>query len=114
MAFLWLLSGITSLFWGRPIGEAVLYSAELSSAQVDVFIYGGSLLDIALAIWLLLGWHLRSCYKLQLAVILVYSLLLTVMAPSLWLHPFGPLSKNVPLLALLYLSLLLMKEHSHE
>lgn len=111
MAFLWLLSGITSMIWGRTIGEELLLSVGLNSWQVAGFIYGGSFLDVVLGIWLLLGWQLHTCIKLQLAVILVYSLLLSVVATEFWLHPFGPLSKNIPLLVLLWLGLSIHREN---
>lgn len=111
MAFLWLLSGSASMIWGRAIGEELLFSVGLNRWQVAGCIYGGSFLDIFLGLWLLLGWQLRTCIKLQLAVILVYSLLLSVIAPEFWLHPFGPLSKNIPLLVLLWLGLSIHREN---
>ena len=30
-----------------------------------------------------------------------YTLLITVFLPEFWLHPYGPLLKNVPMLAML-------------
>lgn len=110
MAFLWLLSGVTSMTWGRAIGEELLFSVGLNSWQVAGCIYGGSILDIFLGLWLLSGWQFRLCLKLQLLVVLVYSLLLSVIAPETWLHPFGPLSKNIPLLVLLWLGLSIHRE----
>jgi hypothetical protein len=38
-------------------------------------------------------------WRLQIAVMLGYTALITLFLPELWLHPFGPLLKNVPMLA---------------
>ena len=110
MAFLWLLSGITSLFWGRGIGLDVLAAAGITGDCAIACLWTGSLLDIFLALWLLLGWRLRICMQLQIAVILVYSLLLKLIAAEFWLHPFGPVSKNIPLLVLLFIGSQLSRE----
>jgi hypothetical protein len=42
----------------------------------------------------------RWLWRLQIAVILVYTAIITIALPEYWLHPFGPVLKNVPLLAL--------------
>lgn len=39
----------------------------------------------------------------QIALIVFYSLLITWRLPEFWLHPYGPLSKNLPMLAALVL-----------
>jgi len=38
-------------------------------------------------------------WRAQLAVMLGYTLILVFAMPELWLHPFGPLLKNLPLAA---------------
>jgi hypothetical protein len=35
----------------------------------------------------------------QLLLIAGYTLLITVFLPEYWLHPYGPISKNLPLMA---------------
>ncbi|MEM6984953.1 MAG: DoxX-like family protein [Pseudomonadota bacterium] len=51
--------------------------------------------------WLVTTWQARWCCVVQAAVIIVYSVLLTAIDASFWLHPFGPLTKNLPLLVLI-------------
>ncbi|MBK6611394.1 MAG: hypothetical protein IPG29_11030 [Sphingobacteriales bacterium] len=41
---------------------------------------------------------------LQLLFIVVYTIIISILAPQHWLHPFGPISKNIPLLALTFLT----------
>lgn len=60
-------------------------------------------MDAVLGGWLLTNRRLKWCYLIQLYVIIIYSILLTFIAPDFWLHPFGPLSKNIPILMLVYI-----------
>jgi len=41
----------------------------------------------------------RWLWRLQMGLIVAYSALIAVGLPELWLHPFGPLLKNLPMLA---------------
>jgi hypothetical protein len=43
----------------------------------------------------------RWLYLLQIATIVGYTAIITVALPHYWLHPFGPLLKNLPMLAML-------------
>ena len=38
-----------------------------------------------------------------MALIVAYSIIIAIRLPEFWLHPFGPLLKNVPLLAAILL-----------
>ena len=97
LSFLWIITGMTSMFFAKDIGYEVLAKAGMTGALANAAIVSGSVLDIAIGIWLLSRRHLRWCYVLQLAVITTYTLLLSFIAPSFWLHPFGPLTKNIPI-----------------
>lgn len=108
LTLLWLLTAIVSLTAGKPIGVEVLLGAGVAQPMVDPLIWAGSLLDLAIGLWLLSGRALRLCCALQVAVIVGYSILLSLLAPAFWLHPFGPLSKNLPILVLIWL---LMRSH---
>ena len=41
------------------------------------------------------GW----LWAVQLLLIGGYTLLITIFLPEYWLHPYGPLSKNLPMMA---------------
>jgi hypothetical protein len=47
------------------------------------------------------SFQLRLCCIVQIVVIVIYTLLLTVIDASMWLHPFGPLTKNLPIIILI-------------
>ncbi len=101
LSFLWIFTGLTSSFFAQDIGYEGLSKGGITGPSASACILAGSLVDIALGLWLLLGWRLRTCYQIQITVIVIYTLLLTVVDPSFWLHPFGPLTKNIPILVLI-------------
>lgn len=103
LALLWIFTGITSAFLAPEIGYEVLAIGGITGRWANWAIASGSLLDVVLGIWLLTGWQLRACCLVQGMVMLVYTLLLSVMAPAFWLHPFGPLTKNIPIAVLIVL-----------
>jgi hypothetical protein len=41
-------------------------------------------------------------WRAQLCVIIGYTALITIWLPGFWLHPFGPVVKNLPMLAAIY------------
>ncbi len=102
LAFLWVFTGVTSVFFAKEIGYKVLASGGITGALADLSIMSGSILDVAIGIWLLLGKRLKLCYLVQIVVVVSYTLLLTVIDPNYWVHPFGPLTKNIPLLVMIY------------
>ena len=97
LSFLWSFSGLTSIFFAPEIGYKLLSDAGVSGLLADWAVYGGGLLDIALGIWLLSSKWLRLCCVIQIVLIVIYTLLLTIIDASYWLHPFGPLTKNIPI-----------------
>ena len=40
---------------------------------------------------------------MQLALILFYTIVISFRLPEFWLHPYGPLLKNLPMLAAIWL-----------
>ncbi len=105
LIFLWLFTGLTSLFFARSTGYDILAEAGVEGSFATLCLLSGSLVDLALGLWLSTEKQRRLCYLVQLVVIVVYSVLLLFIAPDYWLHPFGPVTKNLPILALLLILL---------
>ncbi len=105
LSFLWLFTAITSFWWGRATGYEVLAQQHIVGMVADVCIDVGSLLDAFIGIWLLTNSKMKLCYTSQIIVIVSYTILLTIIDASFWLHPFGPLTKNIPIVALLFVLL---------
>ena len=106
LSFLWLFTAATSFWWGRDSGYAILAQQNIA----DICINAGSLLDAVIGLWLLTGRRLKWCYDLQIILIVSYSILLSFIAPDFWLHPFGPITKNLPIIVLIFM---LMKAEAH-
>lgn len=99
----WLVTAVVSLVELDGQSRQVLAQAGISSPPwlVQWLIVGGAIADlvIGLAIWLRPG---RVSYVAAFVVMLVMTVVATALQPSLWLHPLGPLLKNLPIAALLW------------
>jgi hypothetical protein len=45
----------------------------------------------------------RLLWLAQMLLIIGYTIIITVRLPEFWFHPYGPLLKNLPMLAAIYL-----------
>jgi hypothetical protein len=102
LSVLWLFTAASSFWWGRAIGYEVLANQQITGAFADLCINAGSLVDAVIGLWLLTAYKLQWCYRVQLIIILSYTILLSFIDSSFWLHPFGPLTKNIPLLVYIF------------
>ncbi|MEG3193415.1 DoxX-like family protein [Lysobacter sp. D1-1-M9] len=66
-------------------------------------LYAGATLDLAFGAATLLMRRRRRLYQAQLLVILAYTAIITWHLPGFWLHPYGPILKNLPILAAIWL-----------
>lgn len=101
LAFLWIFTGLTSVYFSPEIGYEILANANVTGALADVAIYAGGILDIVLGLWLITSFKTKLCCITQISVITVYTILLTFIDASFWLHPFGPITKNIPIIVLI-------------
>ena len=104
LAFLWIWTAIVS-FGLYPVqaSEAMLARVGLHGGLATVALYGAALLDLALGVLTLAAparWR-RPMWVVQLVLVAGYTLLITLFLPEFWLHPYGPVAKNLPLLALI-------------
>jgi uncharacterized membrane protein YphA (DoxX/SURF4 family) len=102
LAFLWVFTGLTSIYFSPDVGYQILSSANITGSLADTAIYAGGILDIVLGIWILTPFKAKLCCIVQVLVIIVYTVLLTFIDASFWLHPFGPITKNFPIIVLIF------------
>ena len=104
LAFVWIATGIVSA-GVYPVADSLqlLSRAGLHGTGAMVALYGAAFLDLALGMATLAMRRRRKLWLLQAALIVAYTAIITVALPEQWLHPYGPVTKNVPLLALLAL-----------
>lgn len=104
VAAMWLFAGIVAL-GPYPVQDslALLRSIGVSAALAPVLLFGSAALDILLGLLTLLPRRPPGLWSAQIAVVVAYTLIISFALPQLWLEPFGPVAKNVPILALLIL-----------
>jgi len=102
LAFLWIFTALTSAFFDRESGHQILALANITDNISDLLINLGSLVNFIIGVLLLAGRQLKLVCWLQIFIIISYTILLTIIAPIYWLHPFGPITKNIPILVLIY------------
>lgn len=108
IAFLWIWSGIVSIFFFPPEQSyQFLEASGISGSAVPITLYGLALMDITLGLATLFAYRIRPLMISQLTIIFLYTITITFTLPEFWLHPFGPVLKNIPLLVtlLVYLNL---------
>lgn len=104
IAMVWIVTGLLSLGL-YPVTEsyALLARVGVGPALAPWLLYGAAILDLAIGVAILALQRRRWLWLVQIAVILGYTAIITVRLPEFWLHPFGPILKNLPLLAALWL-----------
>jgi len=97
----WLATALVSVIDWQDAGTKLLQSGGINSPfWITTLIFGGALLDLGVALWLLL-WPARSAYLAALTLMLLMTVIATALLPALWLDPLGALLKNLPIAAVL-------------
>jgi hypothetical protein len=104
IAAVWIFTALTS---------AVLYPAEDSyrllartgvpASLQPLMLYGAAGFDVALGLATLMLTRRRWLWLMQSVLILFYSAVIAWKLPEFLLHPYGPLTKNLPMLAAIWL-----------
>jgi uncharacterized protein YbjT (DUF2867 family)/uncharacterized membrane protein YphA (DoxX/SURF4 family) len=99
IALLWIVSGIVGWTavaqWAGPLADALGASREAGTALLGL----SCLCDMVLGALVLVRWKPPVLAAIQAAVVLGYTALVGIVRPALWIDPFGPLLKNLPILA---------------
>jgi uncharacterized protein YbjT (DUF2867 family) len=111
VAFIWLATGLVSATVSAGQGFELLEHVGLTGPLAGIALYGTSLLEVLLALATALGWRVRLMGAVQILLMLGFMAILTVRMPELWLHPFGPLTKNIPLIGAT-LVMMALEDHS--
>lgn len=101
LVVVWLATALVSVWELEGLSMQLLLAAGMQkSSFASLLILAGATVDAILGflLWLRPG---RRTYLATLAVMLSMTAIATVMDPGLWLHPLGPLTKNIPIAAVL-------------
>ena len=101
LVFVWLATTVVSVWEINGQSRNLLHDAGVQGdTLVHGLVLGGAAVDAVLGLALLFIPR-RNVLMGSLLMMGVMTLVATVLAPALWLHPLGPLTKNVPIAAIL-------------
>lgn len=102
LALVWLITGLLSLGI-YPVKSSLVLLAPLGlhGALALVVLYSAAVLDVLMAAFTMLRPR-RGLWLSQMVLIMGYSVLIACALPEFYLHPFGPILKNLPILAVLF------------
>jgi hypothetical protein len=108
VALLWIGTAVVS-FGLYPVADSLelLRRVGIPAGLAPALLYAAAALDLAFGIATLALARRRRLYLAQLGLLLFYSAVIAWRLPEFWLHPFGPMLKNLPLAAALVLLLVL-------
>jgi uncharacterized protein YbjT (DUF2867 family)/uncharacterized membrane protein len=102
LAAMWIGTAVVSL-WVHPRGDslALLGQVGLTGPLATASLWVAACLDLALGLALFVPRWRAAAYAMQLVLVLGYTAIITAWLPGQWAHPFGPVLKNLPLLAMI-------------
>lgn len=111
IAAVWIVTAIVS--YGLYPAEAsyqLLGRSGIPPALQPLMLYGAATFDLALGLGILFLERRRWLWLAQLGLIGFYTVVIAIKLPEFLLHPYGPLTKNLPMLAAIWLLYELEKE----
>ena len=104
IAAVWILTAIVS-FGLYPVEDsyALLARSSIPQPLQPLMLYGAASFDLLLGLGILFLARRRWLWLAQLALIGFYTVFIALKLPEFLLHPYGPLSKNLPMLAGIWL-----------
>jgi len=99
LAIMWLVSGIVGVVQPAKITIPLMAGFGLSGVAAQSAVWMTCVGDIAIGIALLSRWKQSWVCVIQLAFVAAYTIGLSLTQPALWLDLFGPILKNVPIMA---------------
>jgi len=108
LGLVWVVTALLS-FGLYPVQDsyALLARLGITGPAAPVALYGAAALDLVLGAATLAGRGRPWIWWGQIALMLGYMVLITWALPEFWRHPFGPILKNLPMLAAVSLLLAL-------
>lgn len=112
LAAMWLATAVVSLWvYPREDSLAMLAQVGLHGTLANAALWAGTLCDLALGLGILWPRTRTPAYALQIALVAGYTVIISLWLPEQWAHPFGPVLKNLPLLAMTLALLMLDRTH---
>jgi uncharacterized protein YbjT (DUF2867 family) len=103
IAFVWIATAIVS-YGVYPVERSylLLWQTGIPPLLQPLMLYGAATFDLLLGVAILLV-RRRWIWHAQLALIGFYTVVIAIRLPEFLIHPYGPLTKNIPMLAAIWL-----------
>lgn len=99
IAFIWIYTGIISAFiTPKEISIKLLNDVGIFDSSAMFLLYFTSISEIILGLLILKSKFTNLLTLIQILLIISFTLILSFKTSGFWLDPFGPLSKNIPLI----------------
>jgi len=98
LAFIWLGTAVVCLGPGYDWGLRIMAEAGVHGAWAKLAVVSGALLDGALGVGMLLQRWRRQALRLQLGLMLGYTLCISFTLPHYWFDPYAAVAKNLVLI----------------
>lgn len=110
IALVWIVTGVVS-FGLYPVADSyqLLARVGITGMLAPLMLYGAAVMDLVFGIATLVLRRRRWLWIAQIALIVFYTVVISWRLPEFWLHPYGPLLKNLPMLAAIWLMMELEK-----
>lgn len=104
IAAVWIATAVVSFgLYPVELSYDLLARTGIPAALQPLMLYGAATFDLVLGLGILLLPKRRWLWLAQLALIGFYTLVIAIRLPEFLLHPYGPLTKNLPMLAAIWL-----------
>lgn len=101
VALVWIVTGVVSAgIYPMADSVALLERTGVPASLGPAMVYGAAGLDLLLGLAVLVRPGKRL-WLAQMGLMLFYTVVITWRLPEFWLHPYGPVLKNIPLFAAL-------------
>ena len=102
LVLVWLVTALVSVLeWSGQSTDLLRQAGLHNGLLINTSIAAGVVVDALLGLLLWLRPR-RQTYALAMIGMLLMTTIATLLLPSLWLHPLGPLLKNLPIAAALW------------
>lgn len=104
VALVWIATALVSAgLYPVELSYQLLERSGVAPALAPLMLYGAAGLDLLLGLGILLLPRRRRLWLAQLGLIGFYTVFIAFKLPEFLLHPYGPLTKNLPMLAAIWL-----------
>lgn len=102
LSFLWVYSGLVPILFNQSQSLDLLHAMGVGVGFDWVLLILASVLDLSLALLIIIKKEWAWIWLVQFWVVVLYSILIVVFLTDTLLHPFAPVIKNIPILAMLW------------